>query len=90
MLEIPHYETDNFVWERGEEQRRFPIEIRDALLKQAVGSEAWVIEVVHHKWAQESFTEADYIFIICPNKFVRDFRILRRFFRTRLGLEHEH
>lgn len=86
-LGIPHYETDNFVWERGEIQRKYPIETRDALLRQAVGSEAWIIEGVHHKWGQESFAEADYIFIICPNRLIRDFRILRRFFRTRLGLE---
>jgi len=89
-LGIPHYETDNFVWERGQEQRRFPIETRDRLLKEAACSEAWIIEGVHHKWGQESFEHADLIFIISPNKLVRDFRVFRRFIRTRLGLEHAH
>ncbi|MCJ8013255.1 hypothetical protein MUG84_16105 [Paenibacillus sp. KQZ6P-2] len=86
-LGIPHYETDNFVWERGLEQRKFPIETRDRLLREAVRTEAWIIEGVHHKWGKESFEHADVIFIISPNKFIRDFRILRRFVRARLGLE---
>ncbi|MWV44281.1 hypothetical protein GRF59_11615 [Paenibacillus sp. HJL G12] len=87
MLGIPHYETDNFVWERGEVQRKFPPETRDRLLREAVQSEAWIIEGVHHKWGKESFEHADIIFIISPNRLVRDFRILRRFVRTRLGME---
>lgn len=87
MLGIPHYETDNFVWERGEVQRKFPPETRDRLLREAVGTESWIIEGVHHKWGQESFEHADVIFIISPNRLVRDARILRRFVRTRLGLE---
>ncbi|WP_339322018.1 hypothetical protein [Paenibacillus sp. FSL W8-0194] len=86
-LNIPHYETDNFVWERGEVQRRFPAETRDALLRLVACSEAWVIEGVHHKWGKESFEHADVIFIITPNRWVRDFRVIRRFLRTRLGLE---
>lgn len=36
---------------------------------------------------QESFTEADLIFIIQPHALVRDYRVLRRFVRTRLGWE---
>ncbi|GIO31661.1 MULTISPECIES: hypothetical protein [Paenibacillus] len=87
MFGIPHYETDNFVWERGEVQRRFPAETRDALLRKAVSGETWIIEGVHHKWGKESFEHADLIFIIMPNRWVRDFRIIRRFLRTRLGLE---
>lgn len=87
MLGIPHYETDNFVWERGELQRKFPPETRDRLLREAVQSEAWIIEGVHHKWGRESFEHADIIFIISPNRLVRDFRMFRRFVRTRLGME---
>ncbi|WP_246072802.1 hypothetical protein [Paenibacillus dokdonensis] len=76
------------MWERGQEQRRFPIETRDRLVKEAASTEAWIIEGVHHKWGKESFEHADLIFIISPNKLVRDFRVFRRFIRTRLGLEH--
>jgi hypothetical protein len=42
---------------------------------------------VHHKWGTESFGEADLIFLIKPNLYVQNGRVIRRFIKTRLGLE---
>ncbi|WP_237690602.1 AAA family ATPase [Paenibacillus caui] len=81
------YETDNLVWDRSYENKRFPVEVRDAKLNQIVNTESWIIEGVHHKWGRESFKEADFIFIIVPNKFIRDLRVVLRFIKTRLGIE---
>lgn len=84
---IPFIETDNLVWDRKEANKRYPEDVRDAKLKDIVNKAEWIIEGVHHKWGQESFTEADLIFIIQPHALVRDYRVLRRFVRTRLGWE---
>ncbi|WP_234405600.1 hypothetical protein [Paenibacillus sp. IHBB 10380] len=85
--EIKYYETDNFVWDRTLENTRYPVEVRDAKLNEIVTTEAWIIEGIHHKWGIESFKQADLMFLIKSNKYVRDFRIIKRFVRTRVGLE---
>ena len=49
--------------------------------------DSWIIEGAQYNWGTESFQKADVIFIFKPNKIVRDYRVVRRFFRTRFGLE---
>ncbi|WP_245864283.1 hypothetical protein [Paenibacillus donghaensis] len=85
---IRHYETDNFVWDRSEDNLRYSHEIRDVQLMAVVESpEAWIIEGVHYKWGQASFEQADYIFVLRTRRWLRDYRVVRRFVRTRLGRE---
>jgi adenylate kinase family enzyme len=84
---VPCYETDNFVWDRSGENTRNSPEVRDAQLAETVAAESWIIEGVHHKWGIESFREADLIFLIKPNSYAQDARVIRRFIKTRLGLE---
>ncbi|WP_310831712.1 hypothetical protein [Paenibacillus pedocola] len=87
---IPCYETDNFVWERGPVDSRRSPEVRDARLLEAVAGKEWIIEGVHYKWGIESFRQADLIFVITPNKYVRDMRVVQRFIKTNLGLEQRN
>lgn len=84
---IPYYETDNFVWDRSGGNIRNTPEVRDAQLARIVAAESWIIEGVHYKWGTESFREADLIFLILPNAYIQDARVIRRFVKTRLGLE---
>ncbi|SET96935.1 hypothetical protein SAMN03159358_2909 [Paenibacillus sp. NFR01] len=84
---IPHYETDNMVWDRSAAARRYPEEERDARLRGIAASASWIIEGVHHRWGAESFAAADVIYILNPPKWRRNWRTIRRFARTRLGLE---
>lgn len=63
------------------------MEVRDARLAGVVASSQWIIEGVHYKWGIESFRQADVIFLIRPNRMVRDLRVAGRFVKTRLGLE---
>jgi adenylate kinase family enzyme len=89
--DIPYYQLDNIVWDRSEEvQKRFPETIRDGKLNQIINSSSWVIEGVHIKWTQESFNNADLIIILIPNVFLRDYRIINRFIKTRIGLEESN
>jgi len=84
---VIYYETDDLVWNRSAENLRNSIEVRDSMLNEILKKESWIIEGVHYKWGQDSFKKADLIFLLLPNKFLRDFRVIRRFVRTRLGFE---
>lgn len=75
------------VWDRSAENLRFPIENRDSNLKKIVNTEEWIIEGVHYRWGQESYKEADLIFIIQPNRVLKDYRVIKRFIKSRLGIE---
>lgn len=85
---VPYYELDNLIWNRTEEeQHRNPVEVRDALLMDILQQDSWLIEGVYYKWGMDSFRQADIIVIIKPNKLATQFRVVRRFVRTRLGIE---
>ncbi|MCR8656686.1 hypothetical protein [Paenibacillus endoradicis] len=84
---INYYELDNLVWDKSAVNVRYPIEIRDSKLCEIINKESWIVEGVHYKWGHDSFKNADLIFIIKPNKFIRDFRVIYRFIKTRLGIE---
>lgn len=85
-LGIPHYQTDNLVWDRTT-NTKFPEEVRDRMLQEIVDKDEWIIEGVHHRWGQSSFLEADYVFIIEPDRIIQNIRTVKRFIKTRLGLE---
>lgn len=57
------------------------------MLNEIIHKEEWIIEGTHYKWGLESFRKADLIFIIRPNRFLRDLRVIRRFIKTRIGIE---
>ncbi|MBY9080227.1 hypothetical protein KIH86_02555 [Paenibacillus sp. HN-1] len=85
-LGIPHIQTDNLVWNRAN-NTKYPVEERDRLLAEVLRNEAWIIEGVHYKWGYNSFQEADYILIIRNHRLIQDWRTIKRFVKTRLGLE---
>lgn len=82
-----HVELDNLVWDRITAGKRNPVEVRDRLLREALAADSWVVEGVHYKWAEDTFREADYIFVLDPGIAIQDYRIVRRFIRSRCGLE---
>ena len=64
-LSLPHYETDNFVWNRHPEgDVRNSIEIRNALFRETIKQPTWIIEGVHTEWTQEgtSRSRTHYLF----------------------------
>ena len=78
---------DNLVWDRSAENLRFPIEVRDSNLGEILSKDSWILEGVQYNWGIESFNKADLIFVLKPHTLVRDYRVLRRFIRTRIGIE---
>jgi len=85
---IPYYELDNLIWDRSAENLRYPESVRDESVLSIVRSDAWIIEGVQYKdWTLKSIQEADLIFVLNPNVFIRDYRIIKRFVLSRLGMQ---
>lgn len=87
LLQLPCYEIDNIVWDRSAEKLKFPEEVRNRTFREILDSEDWILEGVQHGWTKESFLRADWVVVMHPHVLVRDYRIIRRFIRSRTGLE---
>lgn len=87
-LQIPHYETDNFVWQRrpGQDIRRVEEE-RDSLFLQSAEMADWIIEGVHIGWTDGGLEQADFIVFLDMPFHLRTKRFILRYFRQKAGLE---
>ena len=87
---IPHYDLDDLFWDNSSNQygKKNPPEKRDALLNGVLQHNDWIIEGVYYSWLIESFEKADSIIILDIPKRVYKPRIICRFFKRKLGLEH--
>jgi len=89
MMQIPYYELDNVVWKRTENgDSRRTEEERKEFLHSITETDKWVIEGVHSEpWVSKSFYQADIIIFLDTNYAIRTYRIIKRFFKQKLGLE---
>jgi len=87
-LHIEHYDLDELFWDNsnGTYETKSDINKRDENLQMILSKDSWIIEGVYYSWLQDSFTKADIVFILKPNVFKRDFRIIKRFAKRKLGL----
>ena len=89
QLQIPHYDLDDLMWDNASGCygiKRKPEE-RDALLREILAKQDWIIEGVYYAWCGPCFADADKIYVLQVPRRVYRFRILRRFVRRKLGLE---
>ena len=87
-LHIPHFETDNFVWNRQlSGDIRNEIEVRNQLFIHAVNQENWVLEGVHIDWTDEALLAADQIIFLDIPVNKRTWRIIKRYLRQLLKIE---
>ncbi len=85
---IPHFDLDDIQWDREKGcGAKLPVERRDSLLAEMLAQPDWVIEGIYYRWVGPSFRDADVIYVLdLPLPLCR-WRIVRRFFRRRRGLE---
>lgn len=88
-LSIPLYELDNFFWSKETQHinGKVPDNVRDEKLNKILKKDSWIIEGVFYSWLGKSFSDADVVFIIKPNIFLQNYRIIKRFIKRKLGLE---
>lgn len=87
-LHIESYDLDELFWDNssGSYEIKSDINKRDENLRMILSKESWIIEGVYYSWLQDSFIKSDIVFILKPNVFKRDFRIIKRFVKRKLGL----
>ena len=85
---IPHYDLDDLFWDNssGQYGTKNPPEKRDTMLKSILQNDNWIIEGVYYAWLADSFEQADSIIILDMPKMLYKSRIIRRFFKRKLGL----
>ena len=86
---IPHYDLDNIYWDNSSEKYGIKTEIkkRDKLLQNILEKDDWIIEGIYYKWLEQSFKNADIIYILDLPKYIYKFRIIKRFIKRKLKLE---
>ncbi len=86
---IPHFDLDDLQWDNGSDRYgiRRDAKERDALLADLLKRDDWIIEGVYYAWCGQCFADADRIYLLNVPRAVYRYRIVRRFFRRKLGLE---
>lgn len=88
IYRTPYYEKDNVVWKRTEKgDVKRTDEERDKLFKEILSQEAWIVEGSPRKVLMESFEYSDYIILLDVNTIIRLIRVIRRWFRQKIGKE---
>lgn len=85
---VPYFEKDNIVWERTPDgdKKRTPEE-RDALFRQIITSDNWIVEGTPRKSLKESFECCEYIIVLDERAIIRLVRVFKRWVLQRLGKE---
>jgi adenylate kinase family enzyme len=85
---IPYYDLDNIFWNNtnsgyGVKKDKNK---RDKELSNILNKDKYILEGVYYSWLKKSFTTADIIIVINTPVYIRDFRIIKRFIKRKLGL----
>ena len=86
---IPHFDLDDIQWDNNAEGygTKRPLEERNALLQEILNNNEWVIEGVYYAWVQQSFDEADKIYVLDMPRYLYKSRIIVRSINRKLGIQ---
>lgn len=86
---IPHFDLDDIQWDNNAEGygTKRPLEERNALLQEVLNNNEWVIEGVYYAWVQQSFDEADKIYVLDMPRYLYKSRIIMRSIKRKLGIQ---
>ena len=86
---IPHFDLDDIQWDNNAEGygTKRPLEERNALLQEILNNNEWVIEGVYYAWVQQSFDEADKIYVLDMPRYLYKSRIIIRSIKRKLGIQ---
>lgn len=86
--QVPYFEKDNIVWKRTTDgdKMRAPEE-RDALFKEIIDGDNWIVEGSPRKSLKESFECCEYIIVLDERTMIRIIRVFKRWIRQKLGKE---
>lgn len=86
---IPHFDLDDIQWDNTSDSYgvKMPVEKRNALLNKILSNDAWIIEGVYYSWVEQSFEDADRIFVLDMPEYIYKGRIIRRSVKRKMGIE---
>jgi len=86
---IPHFDLDDVQWDNNAEGYgvKRTLEERLSCLQKLLKNEEWIIEGVYHTWVQQSFDEADRIYVLDMPSYLYKSRIIIRSLKRKLGIE---
>lgn len=87
--DIPHFDLDDIQWDnnaKGYGKKR-PFDERKALLQEILFNNEWIIEGVYYDWVQQSFDEADKIYVLNMPGYLYKSRIIMRSIKRKLGIQ---
>lgn len=85
---IPHFDLDDIQWDNTAREygKKRPLDKRKALLQEVLSNDAWIIEGVYYSWVQQSFDEADKIYVLDMPRYLYKSRIMIRSVKRKLGI----
>lgn len=86
---IPHYDLDDLQWDNCAETygiKRDEKE-KEKMLQNILQQNDWIVEGVYYKWCQQSFDEADIIYLLHVPRILYRYRIVKRFIKRKFGIE---
>lgn len=90
MLKIPHTDLDAIFWEP--QANTFGVKreaiIRDAMYQNLINQKSWIIEGAYLSWPAHGFRLADKLIFLEVAYYKVTLRILKRFIRRKIGVDH--
>lgn len=86
---IPHFDLDDIQWNNNAKEygEKRPLDERKALLQEILfNNDEWIIEGVYYAWVQQSFDEADKIYVLDMPSYLYKSRIIMRSIKRKLGI----
>ena len=86
---VPNFDLDDIQWDNSQNSYgiKMPVEKRNHMLHDILQQPNWIIDGVYYDWTQQSFEEADVIYVLDIPKWLYKFRIIKRFVKRKIGLE---
>ena len=85
---IPHFDLDDIQWDNNAQVYgvKMSPEKRNVLFQKILSSREWIIEGVYYAWVQQSFDEADIIYVLDMPEYLYKNRIIIRSIKRKLGI----
>ncbi len=86
---IPRFDLDDIQWDNTTDGYgvKMPIDRRNAMLEEILRNDSWIIEGVYYSWVEQSFEDADIIYVLDMPKYLYKWRIILRSIKRKAGIE---
>ena len=87
---ISHFDLDDIQWDNNAKEygKKRTLDERKALLQEILyNNDEWIVEGVYYAWVQQSFDEADKIYVLDMPGYLYKSRIIMRSIKRKLGIQ---